>query len=206
MSSTTEAQRHGERPNQPDRPEAEVSPPCLRVSVVFAFVCVLCGEALGQSIVLEFNELELMLQRAASGRVPTARERHLAAELLKEWRESEEVSPVPGDPGIGRALRAMASGTAPARRDGPALVRLVESARIDRAVGGTNGDAAGAPEGAGTAGGGRPGGSRGLWAPIVAGAAVLAGGLVWILAARALKTSARRKPVMGGGRRPAERG
>ena len=126
------------------------------------------------------DETEEMLMRAGDGRTPTARDRELASDLLREWRESEDVSPQAGDPALGRALEAVAGGRRPVGGEAAALVKLSESYRIGR----EEADASVEPL---APGGGPRGGRRdyaGVAVTVGMGAAVLVLGTAWILVAR----------------------
>jgi hypothetical protein len=129
---------------------------------------------------------EEMLHRARLGQAPTERDRRLARELLAEWRDSEEVAPEAGDPGIGRALEAIAEGRRLGAAEQAATVRMGE--RYLRGRDGPDGRGAGPPQ-ANPVGVTRSTGRRwlaGRPTAVVAlvGTGVVAAGVGWIIASR----------------------
>ncbi len=155
----------------------------------FALPLALCASlstaALGQG---ETNEA---LARAREGMSLSRRERELAAELLQQWRYSEEVAPGTGDPSLGRALESIARGRALAPDEVGSLRRYETKCRGERLKAAERGLLPGirdAPRG-----GRRSASSRDRRGPVswwfvpAAGAAVVILGAAWMLAARAFR-------------------
>jgi hypothetical protein len=137
--------------------------------------------------------LEGTLRRAREGEPLRRADRQFAADLLREWRASEEVAPGTGDPSLGRALEAMAAGRALSSRDVAALRRHGEACRRSR-VGEVEtfpGPRRPAPgPGPGVAAGGGGPSRRDIaryWPVAAAGLVVVVLGAAWIVLARGLR-------------------
>ena len=155
-----------------------------QVPVAFVILAALAA-TLAPSPAHAQSETDAMHSRAHGGQPATKEDREHAKRLLEEWRESERVSPEPGDQALGRALESIAGGRGLSAAELAAFDRYAATRRADRLA------AAGqSPDGA--PGAGRPVGSAGApsgrrrWILAVAGAGagVFGVGVAWILAVR----------------------
>jgi len=96
-------------------------------------ICAACALSVAfQAAAFAQGELDEALVRAREGLKLSRRDREVALRLLRDWRESEAVAPGTGDPSLGRALEAMASGRALGPGETGALRRYETSCRENR--------------------------------------------------------------------------